>query len=99
MAKKAASKKAKPSPTFNVGDEVEILYFGHGKIVELRGPLGPNGAQVYRVRYRTWPRPGYMEVLGDQIRLEKADKKPKAAEGKKPLVADAPGGIEAEVGG
>jgi hypothetical protein len=98
MAKKTTSKKAKPTATFNVGDEVEILYFGHGKVVELRGPLGPNGAQVYRVRYRTWPTAGYMEVLGDQIRLEKADKKPKAAKGKKPADADSPG-VEAEVGG
>jgi hypothetical protein len=98
MTKKAASKKAKPAPTFNLGDRVEIRYFGHGKIIELRGPLGPGGAQVYRVLYRRKPRPAFIEVWGDQIRPAKAVKKPKAASGKKPAAADSPG-VEAEVGG
>ena len=49
MAKKSPSKTAKETPVFSLGDRVEILRFGKGKITELRGPLGPKGAQVYRV--------------------------------------------------
>lgn len=96
MAKKTVSKTVEPAPTFHVGDWVEVKHLGPGKIVELRGPLGPGGAQLFRVRYRTWPRPGYLEVLGDQIRPTKP---PKPAGVKKPAAADAPGGVEAEVGG
>ena len=46
MAKKPSNKKAKPILTFSVGERVEILHFGHGKITELRGPLGPGGVAV-----------------------------------------------------
>jgi hypothetical protein len=38
-----------------------------GRIVELRGPLGPGGAQVYRVRLGPKPSRAYIEVLGDQL--------------------------------
>jgi hypothetical protein len=67
-----AKKKAKPVLTFSLGDRVEILHFGRGKIVELRGPLGPGGAEVYRVRYRRKPKAAYIEVLGSQLRPAKA---------------------------
>lgn len=79
MAKKPANKKAEPAPTFSLGDRVEIKHFVPGKIIELRGPLGPNGEQVYRVRYSRWPKPAYIEVLGSQIRLAKLVKRPKPA--------------------
>ena len=38
-----------------------------GTVVELRGPLGPRGAQVYRVKLRRKPKPAYVEVLEDQL--------------------------------
>lgn len=56
------------SATFKVGDRVKIrLSPLVGRIVELRGPLGPKGVQVYRVRWRGKPRPAYIEVREDQL--------------------------------
>ena len=40
-----------------------------GRIVELRGPLGPGGAQIYRIRLRQKPKPVYIEVREDQLTL------------------------------
>jgi hypothetical protein len=37
-----------------------------GRIVELRGPLGPGGTQIYRVRVRRKPTPVYIELREDQ---------------------------------
>lgn len=79
MEKKRAPKKPKPQYTFSLGDYVEILHFGFGKIIELRGALGPKGAQVYRVVYQRKPRPAYIEVLGNQIRPAKPPKRTKPA--------------------
>lgn len=84
MAKKSTSKKSKLAPTFSIGDLVEVLHFGKGKITELRGPLGPGGASVYRVMYRRKPTVGYLEVLGSQLRPAKTKKHPK------PTVGDPP---------
>lgn len=81
MAKKPASKKSKPVPVFSLGDAVEIRHFGTGTITELRGPLGPDGALVYRVIYRRKPKPGYIEVLGSQLRPAKIGKHHKLAKG------------------
>jgi hypothetical protein len=66
----AAKKATEP---FKLGDWVKIRYleFPRGRIVELRGPLGPGGALIYRVRVRGRPRPMDIEVREDQlIRLE-----------------------------
>jgi hypothetical protein len=50
--------------------EVKVRFTNwRGRIVELRGPLGPGGAQVYRVRYRGKPRPADVEVLEEQLEL------------------------------
>ncbi len=56
-------------PRFPVGKSVRVRNSGYKKarIVELRGPLGPNRAQVYRLRVRTKPRPQYIEVLEEQL--------------------------------
>jgi ribosomal protein L24 len=53
------------------GDRVKILSgSGHvGRIVELRGPLGPKGMQIYRVLLRKKPKPAYVEVREDQLEL------------------------------
>jgi len=87
MAKKKTS--ARPiieAPTFSVGDRVEIMHFGRGKVVTLRGRLGPNGEQVYRVMYKRRPTPAYVEVLGNQIRLRKPAND--RTEGKASIAAD-----------
>lgn len=52
-----------------VGTVVKILNTGYrkGKIMEDRGPLGPVGARIYRVRVRRKPKPAYTEVREDQL--------------------------------
>lgn len=52
-----------------VGTVVKLLNSGFGKckIVEYRGPLGPGGARIYRVRVRGKPNPAYTEVREDQL--------------------------------
>jgi hypothetical protein len=60
---------AQSSPLLKVGDRVKILHSGNkrGRIVELRGPLGPGGAQVYGVRLRVGSKPTYVEFWEDQL--------------------------------
>lgn len=41
--------------------------YGQGTIVEYRGPLGPRGTRVYRVRVRKGPKPAFIEVLEGQL--------------------------------
>ncbi len=89
MPKKRESKTAVSPTTFSLGDRVEIIRFGPGKIIELRGPLGPDGALVYRVLYRRKPNAGYIEVLGSQLRHAKVVKRPKAVGDELPPVAGA----------
>jgi hypothetical protein len=57
--------------TLKLGDRVKILHSGgmRGRIVELRGPLGPGGVQVYRVRVRRKPKSTEIEVREDQLEL------------------------------
>ncbi len=51
-----------------VGDRVKILHSEmRGRIVELRGPLGPGGSLIYRIRIAGRPRPSYIEVREDQL--------------------------------
>ncbi|MBI3821361.1 MAG: hypothetical protein HY289_01630 [Planctomycetes bacterium] len=56
-------------PQFKLGDRVRILHSGgvRGRIVELRGALGPAGAQVYRVRIWPKPKPTFVELLEEQL--------------------------------
>ena len=64
--------KKKPSPPLmKVGDRVRIRYYPHlrARIVELRGPLGPGGAQVYDIRVQSEPKPYHVEVLEDQLEV------------------------------
>ena len=55
----------------NIGDFVKILHISdlHGRVVEVRGPLGPGGAPVYHVEVRTKPKPSYVEVRADQLEV------------------------------
>lgn len=54
-----------------VGSLVKIRASGYrpGRIVEFRGPLGPGGALIYRVRVRGKPKPAYIELREDQLEL------------------------------
>ncbi|MGL4553639.1 MAG: hypothetical protein ACRC33_20955 [Gemmataceae bacterium] len=97
MANKPESKKAEPARTFSIGDRVEIAHFGPGRITALRGPLGPGGVPVYRVRYRRKPTAGYLEVLGSQLRLVEGAKRAEPAGDEPPPVADAHGGSNGTV--
>jgi hypothetical protein len=45
-------------------------------IVELRGPLGPGGVQIYRVRFRRKPTPAYIEVREVQLEPIPAEDSP-----------------------
>jgi hypothetical protein len=63
--KRFVNRKATGSvPRLSLGDRVRILHFSDrsGRVVELRGPLGPDGAQIYRVRIGRKPNPTYIEV-------------------------------------
>jgi hypothetical protein len=61
----------KPVALLKLGDRVKIRLSGglSGKIVELRGALGPGGAQIYRVLVRRKPEPKYIELREDQLVL------------------------------
>jgi hypothetical protein len=52
-----------------LGDKVRILRSQglQGRIVELRGPLGPGGAEIFRVRVWRKPKPHDIEVRADQL--------------------------------
>ena len=54
---------------FVLGDRVRVILSPgvKGKVVALRGPLGPNSEQVYRIRVRGKPNPAYVIVMEDQI--------------------------------
>lgn len=43
--------------------------FAVARVAEDRGPLGPNGARVYRVLVQEKPRPMYIEVLESQLEV------------------------------
>ena len=64
-----AEPEKKAAEALKVGDLVKIRHSGfkRGRIVELRGPLGPGGARIYRVRVRRKPTPAYIEVREDQL--------------------------------
>jgi hypothetical protein len=55
-----------------VGTVVKIRNSGYprAKIAEVRGPLGPKGARVYRVLVQKKPRRVYIEVREDQLEVQ-----------------------------
>lgn len=57
------------APALRVGDRVSIRHTAgtRGRVVEFRGPLGPGGAFVYRIRIIGRPKPTYAEVLEEQL--------------------------------
>jgi hypothetical protein len=78
----------KPARLFNLGDRVKIRHSGgtRARIVELRGPLGPGGVQVYRVVVRREV-PGtktlrtYIDLMEDQLVLIPAKSSKPPADG------------------
>jgi hypothetical protein len=70
----AKQEHEKPAVLFNLGDRVKIRLSGglRGRVVELRGPLGPGGVQIYRVLVRRKPKPTYIELREDQLALAPA---------------------------
>ena len=54
-----------------VGTNVKVLNsgYGHAKIAEYRGPLGPKGARVYRILVQDKPRRVHIEVREDQLEV------------------------------
>jgi hypothetical protein len=60
-------RKNDPMP-FKLGDRVKIRRSDmRGRIVELRGALGPGGVNIYRIRLHEKPRPACIEVREDQL--------------------------------
>jgi hypothetical protein len=61
--------RPRSTPLLKLGDCVRIRRSTglRGLIVELRGPLGPHGAQIYRVRVERDPEPAFIEVREDQL--------------------------------
>ncbi len=65
------AKKIEPVEEFQRGDIVVVKLHPHmrGKVIELRGLLGPNGEQVYRIRLGKDSGRRQLEVLPQQLRL------------------------------
>ena len=63
--------KETTSPVFKYGDRVRVRLHPdlRGRVVELRGALGPGGCQIYRVRFPRKPKPFYIELREDQLIL------------------------------
>jgi hypothetical protein len=61
--------KPKKSTAIKLGDLVKIRHSTglRGRVVELRGPLGPGGAQIYRIRVERKPKGTEIEVREDQL--------------------------------
>lgn len=71
----ATTANVESRPLLKVGDRVTIRHASglQGRVVELRGPLGPGGALVYRVEVRKKPKPSYVEVRADQLELASSE--------------------------
>jgi len=63
-----ATRADREKQSWNLGDRVRLRYSNWvGRIVEFRGPLGPGGAQIYRIEVESDPEPIYTEVREDQL--------------------------------
>jgi hypothetical protein len=72
MGGSSAMSKQEPGEVvaaLKIGDRVKIRnYAGKvGRIVELRGALGPGGAPIFRVLVQRRPIASYIELRGDQL--------------------------------
>ena len=64
-------------PEFTLGARVRIKNYPgpDGQIVELRGPLGPGGIEIYRVAIPQKPGFSLVELRGNQLELVKSQPK------------------------
>jgi hypothetical protein len=75
----------KESPIFQLGDWVKIRHWDwRARIVELRGPLGPGGSFIYRIRIPDKPKARYIEVREDQLTFIPAASKTESDSSAKP---------------
>jgi hypothetical protein len=64
--------------TMKVGDWVRIRHsIWRGRIVEERGPLGPGGKLIFRVRIRRKPKSSFIELREDQLVADRPLRAPK----------------------
>jgi hypothetical protein len=68
------TKQQKSARLLKLGDCVKIRHYAGklGRVVELRGPLGPGGVQIYRVLVQSKPKPSYIELREDQLEVAPA---------------------------
>jgi hypothetical protein len=66
---------AKKKLTPKLGDHVKVRYWPklQAQVIEERGPLGPKGAQVYRIRVEADPEPRFIDVLEEQLEVIPAE--------------------------
>jgi hypothetical protein len=58
---------------YRLGDEVRIRHFAFpGRIIELRGPLGIGGRDLFRVLFREEPDEAFIEVPEEDLILVRA---------------------------
>ncbi len=62
---------SQPALPIQLGSRVRFVDLPNltGKVVEFRGPLGPKGVEIYRIRFLNRPYKSYVEVRGDQIEV------------------------------
>jgi hypothetical protein len=70
--------QTRATPKLQLGETVKVRHHEHllGRIVELRGPLGPGGAYVYRVVFGRKPLRRSIELREDQLIVVPARKGP-----------------------
>jgi hypothetical protein len=66
---------AKKKVTPKLGDYVQVRYWPkmQAQVVEERGPLGPKGALMFRIRVEQDPEPSFIDVREDQIEVIPAE--------------------------
>ena len=75
---------------FKLRDRVRVILWPNftGTIIALRGPLGPNRENVYRMRTRDKSNPGYTIVMEHQIELVPPPGVPDPATRTEPVAAE-----------
>ncbi len=62
---------AKKKVTPKLGDHVKVRYWPkiQAQVVEERGPLGPKGVLMFRIRVEEDPEPSFIDVREDQLEV------------------------------
>ncbi len=66
---------AKKKVTPKLGDHVKVRYWPkiQAQVVEERGPLGPKGVLMFRIRVEEDPEPSFIDVREDQLEVIPAE--------------------------